>query len=412
MIGLLTFGTWALTIRHFGLPGYQPSGLPNAQPFAHSVSFVQTFNLERSCFRPLSLIDSRSFGLYRSTIHLYEHSSIGPFDPSDDQPIGLNNVRPLASVQHVGLNDVRPPGLHPFASVVRRFTSQHSASLTFDHSASTARPSIETTALPCDPIDVRPPGLKRSIFLHIVYLMQVTVDGQQKTERSTGYTSSGSCSPKNTQDINRSTNHVHERSTGYTPTGNCSPKNTQYIQDTLPWVTVRPRTPTFKQSAVRPPYCFRPLDNLCTSVQAVGRSASLLFSTARQSLYERSSSRPFGLLIVFDRSTISVRAFKQSAVRPPYCFRPLDNLCERTFKQSTVRPPFGFNRSTIPVYEHSSSRSFSLKDVRPLLSTARQSLCTSVQAVDRSTSKVFDLCFQPLVDPCVRAFKYSTVRRH
>ncbi|KOM38093.1 hypothetical protein LR48_Vigan03g147500 [Vigna angularis] len=417
----------------------------------------------RSTIRPPERSTFRPFGLICSNI---QPRTIGPFDPSDDQPIRLKNVRPLASVQHV------------------------------------------------------------------------TVDGQQKTECSTGYTPSGSCSPKNTQNINRSTNHVHERSTGYTPMGNCSPKNTQYIRDTLPrrsssqpfglplistarqlmctsvqavgrsaslWfrpldkpcvrafkqLAVRPQrcstfafnrstisVRAFKQSAVRPPYCFRPLDNL-----SVDRSASFWFqpldnlyvrafkqsavqpqrcstfafnrltiplyersssrpfglfivfnrstipvyehssswpfglkdvrpslSTARQSLYEHSSSRPFGLLIVFDRSTISVRAFKQSAVRPPYCFRPLDNLCERTFKQSTVRPPFGFNRSTIPVYEHSSSRPFSLKDVRPLLSTARQSLCTSVQAVGRSASKMFDLCFQPLDNPSVRAFKQSAVR--
>ncbi|KOM39202.1 hypothetical protein LR48_Vigan03g258400 [Vigna angularis] len=187
---------------------------------------------------PLSLIDSRSFGLYRSTIHLYEHSSIGPFDPSDDQPIGLNNVRPLASVQHV------------------------------------------------------------------------TVDGQQKTERSTGYTPSGSCSPKNTQNINGLTNQVHERSTGYTPMGNCSPKNTQYIRDTLPWVTVRPRTPsTF-------------------GIHSTGNCSPKNTQYIRDTLPRRSSSRPFGL-----------------------------------------------------------------KGVRPLLSTARRSMCTSVQVFDRSTPLMlpFDL---------------------
>ncbi|KOM56041.1 hypothetical protein LR48_Vigan10g193300 [Vigna angularis] len=356
MIGLLTFGTWALTIRHFGLPGDQPSGLPNAQPFAHSVSFVQTFNLERSCFRPLSLIDSRSFGLYCSTIHLYKHSSIEPFDPSDDQPIGLNNLRPLASIQHV------------------------------------------------------------------------TVDGQQKTERSTGYTPSGSCSPKNTQNINRSTNHVHERSTGYTPMGNCSPKNTQYIRDTLPRrsssrpfglliVFDRSTISVNERSSSRPfglPLVSTARQPMCTSVQEVGRSASEMFDPRFQPLDSLCTSvqavavRPPYCFQPLDNLCTSVQAV---VVRPPYCFQPLDNLCERTFKQSTVRPPFGFNRSTISVYEHfkqsvvqpqrcstfafnrstiplyerSSSRPFGLKGVRPLLSTTPRSMCTSVQVFGRST---------------------------
>ncbi|KOM57395.1 hypothetical protein LR48_Vigan11g042800 [Vigna angularis] len=162
--------------------------------------------------------------------------------------------------------------------------------------------------------------------------------------------------------------------------------STSVLTDTLPLVVVRPRTPRT--------------------------------STARQSM------------------SPSVQTFDRSASKASLWFQPLDNPCVRAFKQSAVRPPFGFNRSTIPVYERSSSRPFglkgvrplvsnrstihvyersssrpfSLKSVRPLVSTGRQSICTSVQAVGRSALKVFDLWFQPLVNPCVRAFKHTAVR--
>ncbi|KOM47966.1 hypothetical protein LR48_Vigan07g167000 [Vigna angularis] len=289
MIGLLTFGTWALTIRHFGLPGDQPSALPNAQPFAHSVSFVQTFNLERSYFRHSA---SLTLGLSASTgrpIHLHEHSPM--------------------------------------------MTSQ-------SHS--------------------------------------VTVDGQQKTERSTGYTPSSSCSPKNTQNINRSTNPVHERSTGYTPM-----EHPVYPYSTL--TLDKSFVRAFKQSDVRPQRC-----------------SPFGFNSSTIHVYEHSSSRPFGLkgvrpLVSTPRPSMctSVQAVGRSASKVfALWFQPLDHPCVRAFKQSAVRPqrysPFDFNRSTNHVYERSSSRPFGLKGIRPLISTARPSLCMSVQAADRSASFGFN----------------------
>ncbi|KOM55582.1 hypothetical protein LR48_Vigan10g147400 [Vigna angularis] len=94
--------------------------------------------------------------------------------------------------------------------------------------------------------------------------------------------------------------------------------------------------------------------------------------------------------------------------------QPLDNPCPRAFKQSAVRPqrnsPFDFKRSTIHVHERSNIRSFGLKGIRPLISSARQSTTTSVQTVGRSASKVFALWFQPLDHQWSRAFKHSVVR--
>ncbi|KOM43721.1 hypothetical protein LR48_Vigan05g132600 [Vigna angularis] len=338
-------------------------------------------------------------------------STIRPPERSTFRPFGLicSNIQPRTR-SAVGLNDVRPLGLHPFASVVRRFAPkqiQHSFSralglkrptLSLTNSASTARPSIATTAPPCDPIDVRPPALDNA--------------RQSLYERS-------SSRPFDLLIVsNRST------------------------------ISVR----AFKQSAVRPPYCFRPLDNLCertfkqsivrppfgfnrSTIPVNERSSSrpfglLLVSTARQSMYERSNSRPFGLngirplissarqcttIHAYERSsswpfglkairplissarqctTISVRAFKQSAVRPPYCFQLLDNPCERTFKQSTVRPPFGFNRSTIPVYERSSSRPFGLKDISFLSSLSLSFLSSALRLIPL-TRISRHLCHQP-----------------
>ncbi|KOM35750.1 hypothetical protein LR48_Vigan02g190000 [Vigna angularis] len=136
----------------------------------------------------------------------------------------------------------------------------HSASLTLGLSASTARPYIYTSTQALghstplmisqsDSINVRPLAsvvqlsTENRAFKHLVVQTQrnLPFDFKRSTihvhERSTGYTPSGSCSPKNTQNINRSTIHVHERSTGYTPSGkiksNCGDPSTATLSAVL-----------------------------------------------------------------------------------------------------------------------------------------------------------------------------------
>ncbi|KOM26409.1 hypothetical protein LR48_Vigan270s000600 [Vigna angularis] len=328
--------------------------------FKHST--FRPFGLMCSNIQPRTLIDSRSFGLYRSTIHLHEHASIGPFDPTDDQPVGLNNVRPLASVVQL---------------------VQHSASLTFGNSASTARPSIDTTAPPFDPTDVRPPGGHQR-FVHAEALktektLLDLVDVRPKTPRSIEKRDTlplvvvhprtprriekRDTLPLNTQNINRSTIHVHERS-------NSRPFGLRSI---------------------------RPL--ISSARQSMSTSIHFDFKRSTIQVHERSNSRPFGLKALDNPRP---RAFKQSAVRPQKVFalwfQPLDHPWSRAFKHSVVRPqrysPFDLDRSTIAKSTKAVGRStvliFGLSTSKvfvPLASTARQSL---IHGLERSSIRPFD----------------------
>ncbi|KOM54448.1 hypothetical protein LR48_Vigan10g034000 [Vigna angularis] len=417
------------------------------------LTFCRFFILKYSSMRTLGLISVRSFN--QNDARLVSIRGVRPLGPQRSATRGLNhsatrlNNGPPASITFVRSPSNRSV-IHGLEHSSIRV--QHSASLTFDNSASTARPSIDTTAPPCDPIDVRPPTLDNPCpraFYGIHSLWPLFAQEQPRTS-------------------------------GYTPSGRCSPKNNPEHRDTLPLTVVRPRTPrtsTARQSLYTSvqavdrsaSFWFQPLDNPCVrafkqSAVRPQRCSTFAFNRSTISMYERSSSRPFGLkdvrpLLSTARQSLctSVQAVDRSASKMfDLCFQPLDNLCTsvqavdrsasfwfqpldnpcaRAFKQSAVRPQrcstFAFNRSTISVYERSSSRPFGLKDVRSLLSTARQSLyersssrpfglllvstarqslCTSVQAVDRSASKMFDLCFQPLDKLCVRVFKQSTVR--
>ncbi|KOM38498.1 hypothetical protein LR48_Vigan03g188000 [Vigna angularis] len=408
---------------------------------------VRTLGLNRSTIR---LIDVRQLGLDRSAFFIdvrplafgharFQHSIVRPFGLTAVRQYSASSIQPASlitfvrsssnrSVIHgleqssircsaVGLNDVRPLGLHPFASVVRRFTSQ-----AFQHSFS------------------RTLGLKRPTLS----LPDVTVDGQPKTERSKGYTPSSSCSPKNTQNINRSTIHVHERSTGYTPSSCCSPKNTQNINRST--IHVHERSTGYTPSE-HPEH--QPLDNPCprafygihslwkrkpsvlrdTLPLVVVRPRTPRTSTARQSMSTSVLRDTLPLVVVHPRTPRTSTARQSMSTSVLRDTLPLVVVRPRTPRTSTARQSMSTSvlRDTLPLvvvrprtprtstarqsmYERSSSRPFGLKGVGPLVSTARPSMCTSVQAVGRSASKVFALWFQPLDHPCVRAFKQSVVR--
>ncbi|KOM56032.1 hypothetical protein LR48_Vigan10g192400 [Vigna angularis] len=168
-----------------------------------------------------------------------------------------------------------------------------------------------------------------------------------------------------------------------------------------------------------------------TSPFGASRSAALSdpFSTSSARL---APSTPRSVLPPHDRpfhlTDVWLQAFKQSTVRP----RPSDSNARhsmwtsvktadrsssplgsnaRHLMWSSVQTkdrsssPFGFGRSTLNVDERSSN-----PGVRPRLRIRTlESLCASVLAVGRSTSKIFDhTSTRALVNPCQRASKYRS----
>ncbi|KOM50238.1 hypothetical protein LR48_Vigan08g106500 [Vigna angularis] len=260
--------------------------------------------------RPLAL---KSFG--HTPTRALQHSAIlmiglltirppRPFDPTDVQPSGLNDFRPLgfnrrSAIKSHGRSVTCP---HPFCLNCSAFRGLkrppfgptheafgHSNSLTFSHSIPLTfglkRPVFGLT-------DVRPPGL------------QLDLTSAVRPQR---------CSPFG---FNHSTIHVYERSSSQ-PFG-------------LPLISSARQCTT-------------------TSDQAVGRSASKVFALWFQPL-----DHP------------CVRAFKHSAVRlQRYSHIDLNPSTIHSHERSNIRPfdlkgsrPLGFNRSSIHGHEHSSIRPF------------------------------------------------------
>ncbi|KOM36863.1 hypothetical protein LR48_Vigan03g024400 [Vigna angularis] len=363
-------------VVHLGRPRDRVSTVTDRQNLPHcrsTMSRTTTKNEPHIKFvhpgrqqdRVSTVIDRQNCPHHRSTIIQPPH----PFDPTDVQPSGLNDVRPLGFNRHLAIKshgrsvtcahpfclncDVlcglkRPPFGHthvgssltfgfkrPAISLanVRSFSFidarpsmatsaptfgystklmlahcipafvftnvQHSASLTFVNSASTARPSIDTTVRPSDLSDARR-QCQRTFKESAVRPQRSTVNVNKRSKSQPFSLNARPSMSTNVQRVSRSASTLDRQ-----------------CQRTFKESAVRPQRSTINvnnvqtvgRSASR--FGFNPSTITVSSVQTVGRSASRFgfnpstITVSSVQIVGRSTSR-FG----FNPSTITVSSVK------------------------------------------------------------------------------------------------------
>ncbi|KOM45223.1 hypothetical protein LR48_Vigan06g052900 [Vigna angularis] len=452
-----------LTVRHLGLTDVRQR--PAFSLLNLKRSSIRSSVTDRLICRPLVIYSIRSSVTDRPII-----SRTFGFDPTDEQPSGLEDARQSTVTSAPTSNDVRSLGINvrpldffdvrPRAFVTSFIINVRSLALGLAYH-SNARPSV-CTSVQTVGRSASPFGFERSTIpvyerpccrpfdLEDVRPFVQTLDNLFSTARPFFNTSAPAFGHTLLRPPDRHLSLINVRHLGFNRSANRSINVRQFPQEAFGHsisLTCGLKRPTFGLTDVRPPaqistpYMHRQTPDSSVLKHSKPRKTLLDLGTilwpslCSPKNIKFSNIPPFGVKSV--RRLVSLldhqcqRTFIVSAVRPQsvrHLVSLLDHQCQRTFIVSAVQPQkrssVGFNRSTTHMCERSNNRPFGLAHwIRALdsqfvrafnQSTVRpRPLDSNARQSMKTSVQTVDRSASPfgtLDNQCVRAFNQSTVR--